>query len=83
MFRRRPMYMSTVLPRTGDEKTKDKQRSSGGRSNEFQIPANENEVRSVEWLIDDNLFHVTRMIHSIYYYWMLPLQRMNVLPLIM
>jgi hypothetical protein len=28
-----------------------KQRS--GRSNEFQIPVNENEVRSVEWLIDD------------------------------
>jgi hypothetical protein len=52
MFRRRPMYMSTVLPRT-DEKTNNKQRS--GRSNEFQIPANENEVRSVEWLIDDKL----------------------------
>jgi hypothetical protein len=30
---------------------------SGGRSNEFQIPVNENEVRSVEWLIDDKLFH--------------------------
>lgn len=61
MFRRRgsgsyrvknPLYMSTVLPRT-DEKTTKKQRSGG--NNEFLIPANENEIRSVEWLIDDKL----------------------------
>lgn len=47
-----PLYMSTVLPRT-DDKTKKKQRSGGG--NDFQIPSNENEIRSVEWLIDDKL----------------------------
>lgn len=47
-----PLYMSTVLPRTDDKTTK-KQRSGGG--NEFQIPSNENEIRSVEWLIDDKL----------------------------